>query len=67
MLEHLVRLSRRGNSHGVNIPHPVLDALGWPLGSYIQLMVVEDGVLLTKPKLSGVPTVTYKKRKGAEE
>lgn len=63
----MVRLSKRGNSNGVNIPNPVLDALGWPLGSYIQLMVVEDGVLLTKPKLSPVPTVTYKKGKGKDE
>ena len=67
MLEHLVRLGKRGHSLGVNIPNPVLEALGWPLGSYIQLMVVEDGVLLTKPKLSQVPTVTYKKRQGRDE
>jgi antitoxin component of MazEF toxin-antitoxin module len=44
----IVRINRRGNSLGVNLPKPYLAELRWGVGQYLMLEI-EDGSLRFRP------------------
>ncbi len=44
----IVRINRRGNSLGVNLPRPYLRELRWGVGQYLMLEI-EDGSLRFRP------------------
>jgi antitoxin component of MazEF toxin-antitoxin module len=44
----IVRINRRGNSLGVNVPRPYLRQLCWGVGQYLMLEI-DDGSLRFRP------------------
>jgi antitoxin component of MazEF toxin-antitoxin module len=44
----IVRINRRGNSLGVNLPKPYLQELRWGVGLYL-VLEIEDGSLRFRP------------------
>jgi len=44
----IVRINRRGNSLGVNLPRPYLKELGWGVGVYLMLEI-QGGSLVFSP------------------
>lgn len=44
-MPHVIRISRRGNAHGISIPRLYLHQLRWMPGQYVS-MQIEDGKLV---------------------
>ena len=67
MIEHFVRLGKRGNSQMISIPKPIIKAMGWQSGGYLQLLLVDDGVLLVRPEVAAQVALRGKPVRGRTE